>query len=209
MVASHRRDQQPWPAITRWEISPPECAARPPLTIYAPRIRPSPAHPSQVTVAWALVVVKRTARPITPGGRRITDGANLGGSVGKGPLHVLESGTRSELLDTPNPGCLVCLDMAKKRDGSRAPNTTKSAKAYVAWLGGVQDPRERYRFATKELERHQRAATRLSSVRASAAADAYRDGASVRALARQLGLSASRVHQLIHDADTGSRGRVE
>jgi DNA-directed RNA polymerase specialized sigma24 family protein len=95
--------------------------------------------------------------------------------------------------------------MAKKKGGNKVPNTNRGAKAFLAWLDGVQDPRERYRWATRELERHQRAATQLSSVRASAAADAYRDGASVRSLARQLGLSPSRVHQLIHDADVRTR----
>ncbi len=97
------------------------------------------------------------------------------------------------------------MDMAKHKGGSKAPNTNKASKAFLAWLDGVQDPQERYRWATKELEKHQRVSTRLSSVRASAAADAYRDGASVRGLAQQLGLSPSRVHQLIHDADARTR----
>ena len=83
------------------------------------------------------------------------------------------------------------------------PTTSNDTEAFVSWLGGVADPRERYRRATSELEKHQRAVEQLSAVRAAAAADAYDEGDSVRALAEHLGVSPSRVHQLIQEA--GSR----
>lgn len=83
------------------------------------------------------------------------------------------------------------------------PTTSGDTEAFVSWLGGVEDPRERYRRATQELEKHQRAVEQLSAVRAAAAADAYDEGDSVRALAERLGVSPSRVHQLIQEA--GSR----
>jgi DNA-directed RNA polymerase specialized sigma24 family protein len=76
---------------------------------------------------------------------------------------------------------------------------------FLAWLEGVPDPQERYRRATEELERHQQVVERLSSVRASAAADAYESGETVRALAEQLGVSPSRVHQLIQEAKSRSQ----
>ena len=75
-----------------------------------------------------------------------------------------------------------------------------------SWLGGVPDPQERYRQATEELEKHQRAVEQLSAVRASAAADAYDEGDSVRALAERLGVSPSRVHQLIQEAGAQPQG---
>jgi DNA-directed RNA polymerase specialized sigma24 family protein len=76
---------------------------------------------------------------------------------------------------------------------------------FLAWLEGVPDPQERYRRATEELEKHQQVVERLSSVRASAAADAYESGETVRALAEQLGVSPSRVHQLIQEAKSRSQ----
>jgi DNA-directed RNA polymerase specialized sigma24 family protein len=88
-----------------------------------------------------------------------------------------------------------------KSGGSPAiPDTEK----FLAWLEGVPDPQERYRRATEELERHQQVVERLSSVRATAAADAYESGETVRALAERLGVSPSRVHQLIQDAKSRS-----
>ena len=87
--------------------------------------------------------------------------------------------------------------------GDGEPTTSRDTEAFVSWLGGVEDPRERYRQATEELEKHQRAVEQLSAVRAAAAADAYDEGDSVRALAERLGVSPSRVHQLIQEA--GSR----
>ena len=84
--------------------------------------------------------------------------------------------------------------------GPVAATPARRTEAFLAWLEGVPDPRERYRRATEELEKHQQAVERLSSVRALAAADAYESGDSVRALAEQLGVSPSRVHQLIQEA---------
>jgi len=95
---------------------------------------------------------------------------------------------------------LDCLDMAKGNKGDKGPNTNKDTKAFLAWLDGVPDPQERYRRATEELEKHQQAVEQLSSVRALAAADAYEAGETVRALADRLGVSPSRVHQLIQEA---------
>jgi len=113
-------------------------------------------------------------------------------------------------LDKGVPWCLDSLDMAKDGEGDhdevdpdQEPTTSKDTEAFVSWLGGVEDPRERYRRATEELEKHQWAVEQLSAVRAAAAADAYDEGDSVRALAARLGVSPSRVHQLIQEA--GSR----
>ena len=93
--------------------------------------------------------------------------------------------------------------MAKEGRGNKGgdpPRTSKDTEAFLAWLDGVPDPRERYRRATEELERHQQAVEQLSRVRATAAADAYEEADSVRALAGRLGVSPSRVHQLIQEA---------
>lgn len=93
--------------------------------------------------------------------------------------------------------------MAEETKGNRggaSPRTNKETEKFLAWLDGVPDPRERYRRATEELERHQQAVVQLSGVRAAAAADAYEEGDSVRALAERLGVSPSRVHQLIQEA---------
>jgi DNA-directed RNA polymerase specialized sigma24 family protein len=100
--------------------------------------------------------------------------------------------------------------MARKKEGDPGSRTTNETDRFVAWLEGVPDPKERYRRATEELEKHQQAVEALSSVRAAAAAAAYDDGESVRALAGRLGVSPSRVHQLIHEAKAqpvGEAGR--
>ena len=90
--------------------------------------------------------------------------------------------------------------MASDGDSDQPSDTSRDSDTFLAWLSGVPDPQERYRRATEELEKHQRAVEQLSSVRASAAADAYESGDSVRALAQQLGVSPARVHQLIQEA---------
>jgi DNA-directed RNA polymerase specialized sigma24 family protein len=90
--------------------------------------------------------------------------------------------------------------MAAERRSGLSADKDKDTAAFLAWLDGVPDPRERYRRATEELEKHQQAVETLSSVRALAAADAYESGDSMRTLAEQLGVSPSRVHQLIHEA---------
>lgn len=90
--------------------------------------------------------------------------------------------------------------MVTERRSDPPPDSSRNTEEFLAWLGEVPDPRERYRRATEELEKHQQAVERLSSVRALATADAYASGDSVRALAQQLGVSPARVHQLIQEA---------
>ena len=82
------------------------------------------------------------------------------------------------------------------------PVTTGSEdnEAFLEWLKGVPDPRERYRRATDELEKYQKAVEQLSSLRAAAAAEAYDSFRSVRGLASELGVSPTRAHQLIKEA---------
>jgi DNA-directed RNA polymerase specialized sigma24 family protein len=93
---------------------------------------------------------------------------------------------------------------ARKKPTGGAPEAKDSTEDFLQWLEGVPDPRERYRRATAELEKHQQVVERLSSVRASAASDAYESGDTVRALAEQLGVSPSRVHQLIKESKARS-----
>jgi DNA-directed RNA polymerase specialized sigma24 family protein len=88
----------------------------------------------------------------------------------------------------------------KKKHTEQTPQSEDGADVLVASLERLPDPDERYRQATQELERHQQAIERLSSVRADAAAQAYDSGDSVRSLAQRLGVSPSRVHQLIKEA---------
>jgi DNA-directed RNA polymerase specialized sigma24 family protein len=90
--------------------------------------------------------------------------------------------------------------MAERKRPDRSPRTSDETEAFLAWLNGVPDPQERYRRATEELEKHQQAVEKLSSVRALAVTDAYESGDSVRGLAERLGVSPSRVHQLIQEA---------
>jgi hypothetical protein len=78
----------------------------------------------------------------------------------------------------------------------------ETTEAFLSWLEGVPDPRERYRRATDELERHQRAVERLSELRAAAAADAYESAGSVRGLASEWGVSPTRAHQLIQEGQS-------
>jgi len=90
--------------------------------------------------------------------------------------------------------------MATGKQSDPTPETTRNTDAFLSWLEQVPDPQERYRRATEELAEHQAAVERLSAVRAHAAADAYDLGTSVRGLAEELGVSPSRVHQLIQEA---------
>jgi DNA-directed RNA polymerase specialized sigma24 family protein len=82
--------------------------------------------------------------------------------------------------------------------------TADDTGAFVAMVEAIPDPQVRYQRATEELDRHQQAVERLSAVRADAAAAAYDSGGSVRVLAQRLGVSPSRVHQLIQDAKARS-----
>lgn len=70
----------------------------------------------------------------------------------------------------------------------------------LAALAGTADPEERYVLATAELAAHVEAIERLSSIRADAVAAAHASGGSVRVLAQRLGVSPSRVHQLIQES---------
>jgi methylphosphotriester-DNA--protein-cysteine methyltransferase len=93
---------------------------------------------------------------------------------------------------------------ARKKPSGGTPEAKDTTEEFLQWLEGVPDPQERYRRATAELEKHQQVVERLSSVRASAASDAYESGDTVRALAEQLGVSPSRVHQLIKESKARS-----
>ncbi len=83
---------------------------------------------------------------------------------------------------------------------SDTPEGSNGSDAFLEWLKGVPDPRERYRRATDELGKYQKAVEELSSLRAAAAADAYDSAGSVRGLASELGVSPTRAHQLIKEA---------
>jgi hypothetical protein len=78
---------------------------------------------------------------------------------------------------------------------------TQDVESLAVRLEAIADPLERFGLATEELARHQRAIERLSAVRAEAVAGAHRSGESVRALARRFGVSPSRIHQLVRDAE--------
>jgi hypothetical protein len=103
--------------------------------------------------------------------------------------------------------------MAVSEDQSSDSQPDGDSEAFLTWLESVPDPRERYRRATDELEKHQQAVERLSAVRAAAASDAYESGETFRALAEQLGVSPARVHQLIQESkarstkESASKGR--
>lgn len=79
-------------------------------------------------------------------------------------------------------------------------------EAFLEWLRGVPDPRERYRQATRELEKYQKAVEELSSLRATAALESYDSARSVRGLASELGVSPTRAHQLIKEAQARTTG---
>jgi hypothetical protein len=101
--------------------------------------------------------------------------------------------------------CIVPLDMAERSvPRTEGPGSKDDSEAFLARLESIPDPQERYRRATAELEKHQQVVERLSSVRALAAADAYESGETVRTLAEQLGVSPSRVHQLIQESKARS-----
>ena len=79
----------------------------------------------------------------------------------------------------------------------------------LAALAATADPEERYVLATAELATHLEAIERLSSVRADAVAAAHASGRSVRVLAQRLGVSPSRVHQLIQESKARAAGGRE
>jgi hypothetical protein len=92
------------------------------------------------------------------------------------------------------------MDKEKENDVGGAVVRSVGTEAFLEWLKGVPDPKERDRRATDELERYQKAVEALSYLRAAAAADAYDSAGSVRGLASELGVSPTRAHQLIKEA---------
>jgi|GEM_PF-2835924 len=80
------------------------------------------------------------------------------------------------------------------------PRSLGDVDGFVAVLESITDPEQRYVMATEELGGHVKAVERLSAVRGDAAAAAYGAGGSVRSLAQRLGVSPSRVHQLIQES---------
>ena len=94
------------------------------------------------------------------------------------------------------PQCKLPLDVP--RDSPNRPKRPDT-DAFVAWLETLPNPVERYHAAKEALEAHQEAVRRLSAVRASALADAAEED-SVSGLARTLGVSRQRAHQLIREA---------
>jgi hypothetical protein len=87
--------------------------------------------------------------------------------------------------------------MSRKADRNRP--ARPDTDAFVAWLATLPNPVERYHAAREALEAHQEAVQRLSAIRASALADAAEED-SVSGLARTLGVSRQRAHQLIREA---------
>jgi hypothetical protein len=79
---------------------------------------------------------------------------------------------------------------------------TADTEAFLGWLETVPDPVQRYSLATSELQKYQETVQRLSSLRAEALADASEED-SLSALARRLGVSRQRAHQLVNE----SKGR--
>lgn len=92
---------------------------------------------------------------------------------------------------------------SKSPDRPARPDTD----AFVAWLETLPNAIERYQAAREALEAHQEAVQRLSAVRASALADAAEED-SVSGLARTLGVSRQRAHQLIREAKERSEAAV-
>jgi hypothetical protein len=79
-------------------------------------------------------------------------------------------------------------------------------EAFLRWLEGVPDPVERYSLATSELQKHQETVKRLSSLRAEALADASEED-SLSALARRLGVSRQRAHQLVNESRSKGKSK--
>ena len=87
--------------------------------------------------------------------------------------------------------------MAEEEDSE--PPARADTEAFLAWLSKVPDPKRRYSLATAALEEHQETVNRLSALRAGALADAA-EGASLAAVARVLGVSRQRAHQLVKES---------
>jgi plasmid maintenance system antidote protein VapI len=87
-------------------------------------------------------------------------------------------------------------------DGDQQPDRAQAqpdTEAFIDWLRSVPDPVQRYSLATSSLEKYQEAVQELSLLRGEALADAS-TGESLSAVARRLGMSRQRVHQLVSDS---------
>jgi len=83
------------------------------------------------------------------------------------------------------------------------------SEAFIAWLETVPDAERRYALATSALEHHQDLIQQLSAMRADAVADAAEED-SISGVARRLGVSRQRAHQLVQEAKARSeRPRTE
>jgi len=141
---------------------------------------------------------KRAGRPgkdKRPG----TKGTEVVGGVGVG-----KPGKAKKKRQTGAGGELVELRPPEPRVTQRAPTSPPRSlgdvDGFLAVVEAIPDPERRYEVATVALGEHVQAIERLSSVRADAVAALYLEGGSVRSLAQRLGVSPSRVHQLIHEA---------
>ena len=97
---------------------------------------------------------------------------------------------------------------SKPPDDAEAGPTTVDTEAFLKWLERVPDPVQRYSLATSELQKHQSTVQRLSSLRADALADAS-EGDSLSELARRLGVSRQRAHQLVKESKDKGKKRTE
>ena len=82
------------------------------------------------------------------------------------------------------------------------PSRHQDNEQFLNVLAQIPDARRRYQAATREMEKAQRQIQQLSALRAHAVAEAYDEGLPVREVARQIGVSPARVHQLIQEAKT-------
>jgi hypothetical protein len=88
-------------------------------------------------------------------------------------------------------------------EGDDEPPVGDSA-AFIAWLETVPDAERRYALATSALEHHQDLIRQFSAMRADAVADAAEED-SISGVARRLGVSRQRAHQLVQEARARSQ----
>jgi hypothetical protein len=86
----------------------------------------------------------------------------------------------------------------EKSDELKVP-TGPDSRAFLAWLESVPDPVTRYSMATEALESHQETVQMLAALRSDALAEAAEED-SLSAVARALGVSRQRVHQLVQES---------
>jgi hypothetical protein len=87
----------------------------------------------------------------------------------------------------------------KTEDEGQEKPPRRDTEAFLRWLEKVPDPVRRYSLATSELQKHQETVQRLSSLRSEALASASEED-SLSSLARQLGVSRQRAHQLVAES---------